>query len=64
MITTDNDATIPFSLTKSLSQPLDARFLIIKNDGRFLLDEGFDSLPVVPDELNRVFQRAKAETQP
>ncbi|MCX7205697.1 MAG: alpha/beta hydrolase [Proteobacteria bacterium] len=61
VIAADNDATIPFFLTESLSQQLDAQFLIVKNGGHFLLGEGFDTLPVVLEELRRMFERANAE---
>ncbi|NHQ85469.1 serine hydrolase family protein [Iodobacter sp. HSC-16F04] len=62
VIAADNDATIPFALTKALGQQLDAQFLIVKNGGHFLLGEGFDTLPVVLDELRRMFELANAET--
>ncbi|MFC7422223.1 RBBP9/YdeN family alpha/beta hydrolase [Iodobacter arcticus] len=62
VIASDNDATISFAFTEALSQQLDARFLTIKNGGHFLLGEGFDTLPVVLEELRRMFERANAQT--
>lgn len=61
VIAADNDATIPFALTETLSQQLNARFLTVKDGGHFLLSEGFDTLPVVQEELRRMFERANAE---
>jgi uncharacterized protein len=62
VIASDNDATISFAFTEELSQQLDARFLTVKNGGHFLLSEGFDTLPVVLEELRRMFRQAKVAT--
>lgn len=62
VIASDNDSTIPFALTEALSQQLDARFLTVKNGGHFLLGEGFDTLPVVLEELSRMFEQARLKS--
>ncbi|WP_293933342.1 alpha/beta hydrolase [Iodobacter sp.] len=58
VIAADNDASVPFALTQALSQQLDAQFLLVKNGGHFLMSEGFTTLPVVLQELQKMFQIA------
>ena len=55
VVASDNDASVPLEITRRLSGLIDARLQIIENGGHFLMGEGFTTLPVVEQELNRMF---------
>lgn len=55
VVASDNDASVPFEITRRLSELIDARLHVIENGGHFLMGEGFTTLPVVEQELSRMF---------
>lgn len=55
VVASDNDASVPFEITLRLSELIDARLHVVENGGHFLMGEGFTTLPVVEQELNRMF---------
>ena len=54
VVASDNDASVPFEITRRLSELIDARLHVIENGGHFLMGEGFTTLPVVEQELSRM----------